>query len=117
MAFTRNSKRPRTEEAEDGQEGSANEQAEYQRGDVWFEDGNVVLIAQSTAFRLHRGVLSTHSEVFRDMFTVPQPATAELWEGCPVVHLSDLKNDLMHMVKALYFGRQYGLSPYFSMNF
>ena len=41
--------------------------------DVWFEDGNIVVIAQNTTFRFHKGVLSLHSQAFRDLFSVPQP--------------------------------------------
>ncbi|KAI0783930.1 hypothetical protein BC629DRAFT_1518202 [Irpex lacteus] len=58
--------------------------------EFWFEDGNIVLVAEGTGFRVHRGVLSRHSEVFRDMFLVPQPAEGEeTIEGCPVVRLTE----------------------------
>lgn len=50
------------------------------RGDPWFQDGNIVLMPESgsksesqVAFKVHRGVLSRHSEVFQTMFEVPQP--------------------------------------------
>ena len=46
------------------------------RGDPWFEDGNIILVPESesqVAFKVHRGVLSRHSEVFQSMFDIPQP--------------------------------------------
>ncbi|KAI0697613.1 hypothetical protein BC835DRAFT_1270241, partial [Cytidiella melzeri] len=60
-----------------------------QHPNIWFEDGNVVLVAKSTGFRVHRGVLARHSDVFRDMFLVPQPANGEMLQDCPVIRLAD----------------------------
>ena len=38
--------------------------------DIWFSDGNIVIVAGSAAFKVHRGQLERHSEVFKDMFLV-----------------------------------------------
>ncbi|TCD68725.1 hypothetical protein EIP91_010009 [Steccherinum ochraceum] len=102
-------KRPRSDQADD--EAHNPSATTYERGDHWFEDGNVVLVTQSTAFRVHRGVLTKHSDVFKDMFTVPQPANVEMMEGCPVVHLTDTKEDLGRLLTLLF-----GL-PYSSIGF
>ncbi|KAI0711793.1 hypothetical protein C8T65DRAFT_718061 [Cerioporus squamosus] len=75
--------------------------------ELWFEDGNIVVVAQRMAFRFHRGALSRHSQVFRDMFTVPQPASAPLTEsmgGCPVIHVSDTASDFKYLLRAVYDG-------------
>ncbi|KAJ7163063.1 hypothetical protein C8R46DRAFT_333753 [Mycena filopes] len=56
--------------------------------EYWFEDGNIILQVESTQFRLFKGVLSKHSSVFRDMFTMPLPADEPTIEGCPIVVLS-----------------------------
>ena len=80
-----------------------------ERGDIWFEDGNVVLQAQSTQFRVHRGVLSANSAIFADLFTIPQPASEELVDGCPVVQLSDSAEDLCHILEAIY-NRKYEMT-------
>ncbi|TCD68722.1 hypothetical protein EIP91_010006 [Steccherinum ochraceum] len=74
----------------------------YTRGELWFDDGNVILVAEKTAFRVYQGVLSKNSEIFRDMFTIPQPADAEKLEGCPVVHLSDSQKDLERFLSAVF---------------
>ncbi|TCD68729.1 hypothetical protein EIP91_010013 [Steccherinum ochraceum] len=74
----------------------------YGRGEIWLDDGNVVLVAEGMAFKVHKSTLALNSEVFRDMFTIPQPADAEMWEGCPVVHLQDSKKDLLYILRALF---------------
>ncbi|TCD67813.1 hypothetical protein EIP91_011941 [Steccherinum ochraceum] len=75
----------------------------YKRGDVWFDDGNIILVSMDgTGFRVYRGVLSKYSEVFRDMFIIPQPADAETWEGCSVVHLADTEKSLSRILPLLF---------------
>ena len=81
---------------------------------LWFEDGNVVVIAQNTAFRFHKGVLALHSQVFRDLFSVPQPPppqddsddsdAAQRFDGCPVVHVTDTSYDFRTLLRELYCG-------------
>ncbi len=74
------------------------------RSKFWLDDGSVVIQAEYTQFRVHRTLLARHSSVFRDMFSVPQPISSSerLIEGCPVVHLSDSKQDIEYMISALY---------------
>ena len=76
----------------------------FQRGKPWLEDGNVILVAGSTGFRVFRSILSECSEVFSDMFMVPQPADAEIFEGCPIVHLPDSKKDVGLVLSVLFGG-------------
>ena len=40
---------------------------------VWYDDGNIVLIAGSTTFKLYKGILASVSLVFKDMFSLAQP--------------------------------------------
>jgi hypothetical protein len=70
--------------------------------ELWFDDGSVVLKAETTLFRVHCTTLSTHSTVFSDMFGIPQPPDQEAVEGCPVVHLPDKEEDVGYLLKALY---------------
>ncbi|KAF7792600.1 hypothetical protein EIP86_003696 [Pleurotus ostreatoroseus] len=82
------------------------------QGDPWFEDGNFVLVTipqdieeASIAFKVHRGVLARHSEVFRSMFEVPQSVTGdEILDGCPVVAMPDVPSELSVLIKAIYDG-------------
>ena len=43
------------------------------RSDFWFHDGNIVIIAGSAAFKVHRDQLKRHSEIFSDLFSILQP--------------------------------------------
>ncbi|KAH9941961.1 hypothetical protein B0H21DRAFT_696691 [Amylocystis lapponica] len=71
--------------------------------ELWYQDGNVVLLCGNRSFCVHRGVLSSHSSVFRDMFAVPQPdPTSDHIEGCPAVHLLDNSVHLTYLLHALY---------------
>lgn len=57
----------------------------------------------NTAFRIHKSLLSKHSDVFADLFTVPQPQdSTETIDGCPVIHLPDALPDFIDVMKALY---------------
>ncbi|KAF8208572.1 hypothetical protein K438DRAFT_1961174 [Mycena galopus ATCC 62051] len=58
--------------------------------EYWFDDGNIVLQAESTQFRVAKSVLSRHSSVFRDMFTLPLPADEPTVENCPKCTRIDL---------------------------
>ncbi|KZP23502.1 hypothetical protein FIBSPDRAFT_930555 [Athelia psychrophila] len=79
------------------------------RSDMWFEDGNIVLQAERTQFKVHRGTLVQNSSVFSDMLSFPQPpGPASMVEGCPVVQLSDSANDMTFVLKALF---QRGFAP------
>ncbi|KAK7690020.1 hypothetical protein QCA50_006664 [Cerrena zonata] len=81
---------------------------ENQRGDPWFDDGNIVLLSEdsSVAFRVHRDFLSRHSEVFKSMFELPQPPPDDIesLEGCQVVRMFDQPVELSNLIKALYDG-------------
>ncbi|KDQ56623.1 hypothetical protein JAAARDRAFT_36100 [Jaapia argillacea MUCL 33604] len=82
---------------------SSEDQGEsLRRSDIFYEDGSVVLQAESVLFRVHRSILASYSDVFRDMFSLPQPSTDEKIEGCSIVHLSDRAEDLKHLLKTLY---------------
>jgi hypothetical protein len=68
----------------------------------WFEDGNVVLQAEHTQFRVHRSVLSIHCPIFQDMFVCSQPENGPMVDGCPLVHLPETMEDVRNFVKILY---------------
>ncbi|RPD82271.1 hypothetical protein L226DRAFT_607426 [Lentinus tigrinus ALCF2SS1-7] len=78
--------------------------------ELWFQDGNVVLVAQSRAFRVHRSILSRHSEIFSNLFAIPPPSSPDLTEqldGLPVIPVSDSAHDFKHLLHALYDGSSY----------
>ncbi|KAG6896950.1 hypothetical protein C0992_005105 [Termitomyces sp. T32_za158] len=61
--------------------------------DFWLHDGSVVLSVENTLFRVHQTILVNHSQVFADLFSLPQPNSPEgedeVIEGCRVIILSD----------------------------
>ncbi|GBE86205.1 hypothetical protein BKA93DRAFT_895291 [Sparassis latifolia] len=104
------------------------EQSLVRHSDLWFVDGSIVLRAENTLFRVHMSQLSRRSAFFRDLFSLPQPATrllpsvadsdaldeldvssqSTMLEGCPVLHLQDAAEDLSCTLKALYDGPNLG---------
>lgn len=69
---------------------------------LWFEDGNLVLVAQNTAFRVYRGLLCARSSVFQDMFEFPPPKEGnDIVEGVPVVQTYDSALDMTNFLRAL----------------
>ncbi|KAL1946218.1 hypothetical protein VTO73DRAFT_15345 [Trametes versicolor] len=69
--------------------------------DTWLEDGNIVLVAGTRAFRVYKGLLAAQSSMFADMFFASRPQADELFEGCPVVRLSDSPEELKHLLDVL----------------
>jgi len=69
--------------------------------ELWFDDGSVIIRSPSLMFRVYKGILSAHSQVFRDMFSEPQPPDGEDMDGIPVVDISDDSDDVKHFLRAL----------------
>ncbi|KAI9507027.1 hypothetical protein F5148DRAFT_1311433 [Russula earlei] len=67
--------------------------------DFWFSDGNVILSAGPFAFKVHRGQLERHAEIFQTMLSMPQPDNAD-----STIHLCDSPTDVYHLLRALYDG-------------
>ncbi|KAH6907666.1 hypothetical protein BKA70DRAFT_1283635 [Coprinopsis sp. MPI-PUGE-AT-0042] len=90
-------KRRRTDDGHDGESIGATDGGHYippKRSEIW---------QKNTQFRVHRSMLARHSEVFRDMFTMPHPSGEALVEDCPLVSLPmDSAEDVKNMLTALY---------------
>ena len=69
--------------------------------EIWYEDGNLVLVARETAFRIYRGLIAAQSTVFSDLFASSTSSPDEMFEECPVIHLSDSPQDLTHLLRVL----------------
>ncbi|KAM6500023.1 hypothetical protein JOM56_003037 [Amanita muscaria] len=81
------------------------------RPEIWFDDGNILLIAGSAMFKVHRGHLQRHSEFFNTLFSLPQPRDQNVLDGCFWVELHDCPSDMLYFLKALYDGL-YFEAPY-----
>ncbi|KAI0691704.1 hypothetical protein C8Q76DRAFT_660872 [Earliella scabrosa] len=69
--------------------------------EFWLEDGNLVLVARDTVFRVYRQLLASQSPIFADMFASSSVEASETLDGCPVVRLSDSPQDLVHLLRVL----------------
>ena len=76
-----------------------------QSTEVWYNDGNVVLVAENEGFRVYSGILAQQSAMFADLFSIPQPPDAETYSGCPVIRLQDPAKDVCLFFKVLYDAR------------
>ncbi|TDL16685.1 hypothetical protein BD410DRAFT_795076 [Rickenella mellea] len=77
---------------------------------LWFDDGNIILAATFSLFRVHRGLLSMNSPVFADMFSMPHPDADSIengFEGLPVVEITDTDVDFTHLLSFFYDHRYY----------
>ena len=73
-------------------------------GEFWFDDGSIVLVASSIAFKVYKGPLVDHSPIFRDMLSLPQPAAPPLPSSNvspPIIRLPDSAVDLRHLLRVL----------------
>ena len=65
--------------------------------EFWFADGTIILIIQDIEFRLYRCLLKDRFPIFKDLFSLPQPASndseGQSGDACPVVHLHDSARD------------------------
>ena len=73
----------------------------------WFNNGNIVLHVELCLFHVHHRILLIHSEIFRKMFSFPQPTAADgdVVKGCFVIHLHNRAVDWTHVLEAFYSGR------------
>lgn len=70
--------------------------------ELWFDDGNLVIQAGNSQYRVFRGILAARSPVFQDMLSFPQPPDSELVEGCPVVFLPDSSMEVGAFLRAIF---------------
>jgi hypothetical protein len=81
---------------------AANDGTGFIRGEPWIFDGNFIIQAQNTRFRVLRSILMSQSEVFTDVLCLPQGEDAETVNGCAVIVLHDSASDLQHLLKAIF---------------
>ncbi|KAJ7707827.1 hypothetical protein B0H14DRAFT_3525749 [Mycena olivaceomarginata] len=66
--------------------------------ELWFTDGIVIIIACSVAFKVHRGQLRRHSQVFDDLFSIPQSKDQDLYDGWPWVQVYNCPSDVIYFL-------------------
>ncbi|KAL4246426.1 hypothetical protein ABKN59_009649 [Abortiporus biennis] len=88
-------------------------------GDFWLDDGNIVLVAEHTSYKVHRSFLARHSPVFKDILSLPQTGNvgeAQI-EGCPAAQLSDSADDIHIILSMLYDSDHQYMSPSITLPF
>lgn len=86
---------------------STEKDSKIHRSEIWFEDGNLILQAASTQFRVHWGIIALHSRVFEGMFPIPRPEGEPLVDGCPLVHVFDDPEDWKNLLDVMYNSRKF----------
>ena len=71
---------------------------------LWFEDGNVVIIADKTAFRIHRSILRRHSDIITDHLEMNYRRRDDADEDYVVVHVPDSAKSFKGLLRLLYPG-------------
>ena len=69
---------------------------------VWYDDGNLIIEAGSSRFRIYKGLLADKSSFFSTMLSLPQDTSEKLVDGCPVVRFQDSVQDVGIFLKAIY---------------
>ncbi|KDR69921.1 hypothetical protein GALMADRAFT_76606 [Galerina marginata CBS 339.88] len=70
---------------------------------LWFEDGNLILRAENSLFRIYSGLLAARSSVFRDMLSFPPPYEGNpTMDGCSIVTVYDSARDMGYFLQAIF---------------
>lgn len=74
--------------------------------DLWFDDGNLILKAENSLFRIYSGLLAAHSSVFKDMLGFPPPEGGNtMLDSCPIVTVYDSAKDMGYFLRAVFDSR------------
>ncbi|KAF6759127.1 hypothetical protein DFP72DRAFT_1167029 [Ephemerocybe angulata] len=96
-------KRCRSVSEAEGQPSTAVGQSPFERSsETWYHDGNIVLQAGNTQFKVHQGLLERQSIVFSELFSQPRKPGERTVEGCRVVDLEESEGDVQLLLTALY---------------
>ncbi|TFK89054.1 hypothetical protein K466DRAFT_545972 [Polyporus arcularius HHB13444] len=100
-------KRSRSQEDDDSGSRSSLPPAENRTrdADYWFDDGNLILVAEEVEFRVYAAPLMRRSPVFREMLSLPQPqADGAAYLSIPTVRLYDHPTDVRRLLGSIIFG-------------
>ncbi|KAF7288380.1 F-box domain-containing protein [Mycena chlorophos] len=71
------------------------------RSEVWFDDGNLIVQAQNTLFRVSRGVLAYHAPGIVELLNDPERMVDHI-EGVELLVLQDAAEDVEVVFKQLF---------------
>ena len=74
-----------------------------QSPDLWLEDGNIVVQAEQTLFKVLKSILRRESPVFADMLSLPRaPGDSDSYDGCPIVTMYDSAEEVYVFLAAIF---------------
>ncbi|KAJ7110798.1 hypothetical protein C8R43DRAFT_1079255 [Mycena crocata] len=68
--------------------------------DIWFDDGNIVIQAENTQFRVYKGALSRASTVLKEAIDYIGEGKGVEW--CPLLFLSDSAAEMAYVLRAIF---------------
>lgn len=71
--------------------------------ELWFPNGDVILLCEGIGFRVDKQSLVTHSEIFNDLFVNGGMTVDERAQDCDLIRLPDGSAEIFHMLKALHY--------------
>ncbi|RDX46022.1 hypothetical protein OH76DRAFT_905044 [Lentinus brumalis] len=75
--------------------------------ELWFEDGDLAIVAGDVEFRVYQEPLFVHSSILREMLSTGHTSTVPLHvrEGfCAMLRLSDSSDDVRHFLRGFFAG-------------
>lgn len=69
------------------------------QGSVWYADGNVIMQAENTQFKVFQGVLTSHSPVFA---AILEDIEIEEVDGCRIIRTDDAAEDMRYFLEAFH---------------
>lgn len=72
---------------------------------LWFEDGNIVIQAQHTVYKVHKSLLCRESPLFADTLSLPQSAVQvpdEVYDACPLLRVQEPAEGITVLLQALF---------------
>ena len=109
MAETQSNKRRRVDS--DSQDQVLDEASVIFDKEATIPEGNIFLVAQNVAFRVHKSGLSRVSEIFYDLFDFPQDNNNDTLHGLPYVRVLDDPEDVRRLLLVVCCGKKYVLHP------
>ncbi|KAF8181958.1 hypothetical protein K438DRAFT_1767686 [Mycena galopus ATCC 62051] len=76
--------------------------ATFERGSVWYDDGNLIVQAGPLIFRVFRGMLAELSPLLQELLSPQKLSTYDIFEGCPVLVVPHHATDVAHFLAAVF---------------
>lgn len=69
---------------------------------LWYPDGNLIIHAGASIFRVFRGILAEKSPVLEGLLSPRSLETFAVLDGCPVLTVSYASDEITHFLAAIF---------------